>query len=187
MITAIAIRNMVCHHCMAAVRRCFEQAGISVMSISLGEVTVNASTLTPEGLCALDKALIAEGFERLENSEDALVERIKAAVIHHVRQEDECRLNMSACLERHLAMPYESLSRAFTAREGRTIEKYHIAQRVEWVKELMSYKELTLGEIAFRTGYSSTTHLSRQFKAVTGLTPSQYMQLPPSRKSLCQV
>lgn len=183
----VLIRNMVCHHCEAAVRQCFDNAGIAVADVRLGAARVEKDDLTPERLAVLDRELLNEGFERIVDAEDGLVEKAKLAVIHHVRREDECRLNLSACIERHIGVPYDTIARAFSAKEGRTIEKYHIAQRVEWVKELLGYKELTLSEIAYRTGYSSPAHLSRQFKAVTGMTPSQYLQLPPTRKGLNEV
>lgn len=178
---------MVCQHCETAVKRCFEAVGIPVSDVRLGFVDVDEALLTPERLSALDKSLADEGFERIVDAEELLVDKTKRAVMHHVRREDECRLNLSACIEKHIGVPYDTLARAFSAKEGRTIEKYHIAQRVEWVKELLGYGELTLSEIAYRTGYSSSAHLSRQFKAVTGMTPSQYLRLPPSRKGLAEV
>ena len=104
-----------------------------------------------------------------------------------MRQADRCRLNLSACLEEHLHIPYDTLSRIFSSLEGRTVEKYQIAQRVEWVKELLGYGEMTVSEIADYTGYSSAAHLSRQFKSVTGLTPTEYLRATASRRPLNEV
>lgn len=116
-----------------------------------------------------------------------LVEKIKRAVIEHVRQPGECRLNLSACLERHIGATYDTMSRVFSAHEGRTLEKYQMAQRVEWVKELLGYGQYTISEIADMTGYSSTAHLSRQFKSVTGLTPTEYLRTSMERRGLNEV
>lgn len=82
------------------------------------------------------------------------MDKVKLAVLHHVRDQEECHYNLSACIEKHVGVAYDTLSRIFSQNEGRTIERYHIAQKVERVKELLGYKELTLAEIAFRTGYS---------------------------------
>lgn len=173
MITLI-IKNMVCRHCAAAVRRALEGLGVEVSSVEIGRAELAADSLSVELAGRIDEALRAEGFEVITNPEVALTEKIKEAVRRHVRNAQECRLNLSACIEEHLGQPYDSLSRTFSAVEGRTIEKYHIAQRVELVKELLGYGQLPLTEIAFRAGYSSVAHLSRQFKDVTGLTPTQY-------------
>jgi AraC-like DNA-binding protein len=95
--------------------------------------------------------------------------------VHH--GEDEQRLNLSVLLASQLHKDYSYLSHLFSAVEGITIEKYWIAQKIEKVKELLVYDELTLSEIAFRMGYSSVAHLSAQFKKVTGLTPSHFKTL----------
>jgi AraC-like DNA-binding protein len=65
----------------------------------------------------------------------------------------------------------------FSEVEGSTIEKYLIAQKIEKVKELMMYDELTLSQIANQLGYSSVAYLSSQFKKQTGLTPTFYRAL----------
>ncbi|MDE6135803.1 MAG: AraC family transcriptional regulator, partial [Muribaculaceae bacterium] len=83
---------------------------------------------------------------------------------------------LSACIEEHLGQSYDTLSRLFSQREGRTIEKYHIALKIDYVKELLSLRNMTLAEIADMTGYSGAAHLSRQFKAVTGMTPGEYVR-----------
>ena len=111
---------------------------------------------------------------------EALVEAAKQVIIDHVRNHD-CRFNLSACLQDHLNTDYSTLSKIFSATEGRTIEKYSIAQRVEFAKELLSYGEMTISEVADRAGYSSVAHLSRQFKTQTGMTPSQFQKLRPER------
>jgi AraC-like DNA-binding protein len=55
-----------------------------------------------------------------------------------------------------------------------TIERFIIEQKVERIKELLQYGELNLNEISYQMGYSSSAHLSTQFKSITGLTPSQF-------------
>ncbi len=184
--TTINIKNMVCRHCVAAVRKALTGLGLDVAEVVLGRATINGGPLPPDTLAAVDKTFKALGFIRIDDPEAVLVEKIKHAVLHHVRDEEECRLNLSACIEEHVGGSYDHLSRIFSAREGRTIEKFHIAQKVELVKELLGYGELPLAEIAFRTGYSSTAHLSRQFKEITGLTPTQYIKSAPSRRDLSE-
>ncbi|MCM1522243.1 MAG: helix-turn-helix domain-containing protein [Muribaculaceae bacterium] len=182
----LKIKGMVCNHCVEAVRRVLSEAGLTVKNVSLGEAEVEES-LDDDALRMLDSLLASQGFSRPISPDEALVERIKQAVIRHVRAADRCRLNLSACLEEHLHTPYDTLSRVFSSLEGRTVEKYQIAQRVEWVKELLGYGEMTVAEIADYTGYSSAAHLSRQFKSVTGLTPSQYQATTSTRHPLNEI
>lgn len=169
----LSIRNMVCRHCIEAVRRILDSMQLPVAELSLGRAEI-ARDLTADELSTLAEKLRDDGFELLTNPEEMIVEQVRHAVIHHVRDEEECRLNLSACIERQIGQPYDAVSRIFSRREGRTIEAYTAAQRIERVKELLDYGELTLAEIAWRTGFSSTAHLSRRFKELTGMTPTAY-------------
>ncbi|MBL4601746.1 MAG: helix-turn-helix transcriptional regulator [Emcibacteraceae bacterium] len=74
----------------------------------------------------------------------------------------------------NVAYEYNYLSTLFSSVEGITIEKYYINQKIEKVKKLLVYDELSLTEISFQLGYSSLAHLSNQFKSVTGLSPSHF-------------
>jgi len=179
----IHIKGMVCNHCITAVREAFADAGIPGAEISLGLAIVPGTELTPEQTAALDSALCKRGFERITDQDTRLVEQTRLAIMEHVRS-GECRSNLSACLQRRLGMEYSAISKLFSAREGRTIEKYAIAQRIEYAKELLSYGELNVSEVADKTGYSSTAHFSQQFKAVTGLTPTQYLASEMKRTPL---
>lgn len=180
------IKNMVCRHCVAAVRRALEELGLDVVDVRLGSATVGGPEPDSARLAEIDSTLAALGFERITDSAAMLVEKVKLAVLHHVRDEQECRLNLSACIERRTGTGYDQLSRIFSATEGRTIEKYHMAQKIERVKELLDYRELTLAEIAWRTGFSSAAHLSRRFKEATGMTPTQYVRSGASRRDISE-
>lgn len=182
----LTIKNMVCRHCIAALDSCLDDMGLSHANTELGGADLTED-ISPEQLAELDRRLEELGFVRAGSADEALVEHTKAAVREHVRSAEHCRLKLSACIAGHLGVPYDSLSRTFSRIEGRTLENYAIAQRVEFVKELMSYGESTLSEIAYETGYSSAAHLSRQFKEVTGMTPTEYQRLRPSRRPLDEV
>lgn len=160
---------------MAEVGRVLRSQGLTVEEVELGRARVAEPELSPDARRRLADALEASGFRLVTDHAAEVVERVKLAVMHHVREEPDCRLNLSACVERQTGEPYAVASRIFSHIEGRTIEKYHIAQKVERVKELLGYGDRTVSEIAYLTGYSTTAHLSRQFKEVTGMTPSQYV------------
>lgn len=172
----IMIKNMVCRHCIRAVETILDDLGIKNAEIMLGTVRIPDEEIKRVSLDRLDAQLEADGFERIVDRNAMIVENIKKTIIRHVRIERDCPLNLSACLEKHLDITYDTASRIFSTQEGRTIEKYFIAQKIELVKELMGYNQMSVSEIADLTGYSSVSHLSRQFKEVTGLTPSQYLR-----------
>ncbi len=184
--TQIAIKNMVCERCVMAVQQIIATAGLEATSVSIGNASIKQD-LNAEQLHRLDRQLQAIGFELLCNHDDALVERIKTTVIFLARRDDGQTVKLSEELANALHSDYKQLSNIFSTHERRTIEKFFIAQKVEHVKELLNYGQLTVSEIAYRTGYSSVPHLSRQFKRETGLTPTQYRQRPTKRRPLDKV
>ena len=169
----IAIRNMVCDRCVEVVRAELARLGLHPVRIVLGEAEF-ASPLSETELSALDAALRAHGFERIDDRRGRLVERVKTLLITLVHREEPLPVNLSAYLSEAVGLDYGYLSTLFSEATGVTVERYFIAQKIERVKELLTYDELTLSEIAFRLGYSSVSHLSAQFKKVTGVTPSSY-------------
>jgi len=178
---------MVCDRCKMAVSDVFERLNLKTKTISLGEVELEEKVLDNEQYQDVKQALENLGFELLEDKRKMLVTQIKGAVVDLVHYAKEpLRVNLSDFLASKLNTDYSSLSSVFSAEEKNTIEHYYIQQKIERVKELLSYGELTLSEIAFQLNYSSVAHLSAQFKKETGLTPSQFKQ-DLKRKTLDQV
>ena len=182
--TTLFIKNMVCNRCIMVVQNELDKLDFDVKNIKLGEVML-AKEPTPEEKSNLDKVLIPLGFEIIDNKKSRIIEQIKNIIIdlvHH--QDNDIKTNLSDVLSSKLYHDYNYLSNLFSEVEGTTIEKYFISQRIERVKELLAYDELSLGEIAVKMNYSDVSHLSRQFKHVTGLTPSRFKQLKGKRSNL---
>jgi len=168
------IKNMVCNRCIAAVKQLLDDTNIGYRSVSLGEVLL---TKTPsDKQTALLRTKLAEaGFLLLDDDRSKIIAKIKNIIIEMVHyNDDDNKYNLSAVLSEKLHRDYSFLSRLFSEVEGITIEKYNINQKIERIKELLVYDEISLKEIAFQLGYSSVAHLSAQFKKVTGLTPSYF-------------
>jgi len=165
-----------------------EKLDLDVVNIGLGEVDFN-SDLTDSQLKMIDTRLQALGFELIDDKKSKLIEKIKNIIIDLVHRKDgELKNNLSDILKKELNQDYNYLSNLFSEVEGSTIEKYFIAQKIEKVKELLVYDELSLSEIAFQLNYSSVAYLSNQFKKVTGLTPSYFKRIKEvKRKPLDQV
>lgn len=155
---------MVCPRCISAVKNIMDSLKIEYTSIKLGEVII-PEKLTKSELLTLSNALKLEGFELLEDSKSKIIAQIKSIIIQHVHQLNKnLKVNYSTILSQQLNHDYTYLSKLFSSIEGITIEKYIVKQKIEKVKELMFYNEKTLSEIAFLMNYSSSAHLSSQFK-----------------------
>jgi len=178
----IYIKNMVCPRCIMVVQSELEKSGFTPLSVSLGEVVFEKE------LAVSDQEIIAKtlqnvGFEIIEDQKKQGVEKVKNLIIDLVQNQNSVLKNtLSDYLSTQLNCDYKYITTLFTELEGTTIEKYFIAQKIEKVKELLVYNELTLSEIAFQLQYSSVAHLSNQFKSVTGLTPSYFKNLRADRR-----
>ena len=183
----LEFKNMVCRHCVEALRCALADAGYPALAAGLGYAEVDIRATDIEGLRVIDSAVAKMGFERITDSQTRTAETIKLEILRHVNAAEPCALNLSQCIEHATCMDYRKASRIFSAIEGRTIEKYHIAARIEKVKELLSYNDMPLKEIAYRLGYSSVAFLSRQFKQETGMTPTDYITSRHDRRCLNEI
>lgn len=174
--TTLQVKNMVCPRCVQSVREALQQLDIGYQAVDLGTVTL-LEPLTPQEHGELTEELVTRGFELLEDRDSQLVNQIKSllvAWVHH--QDDSDPFKLSERLAQALHRDYSTLSKTFSQHQGTTIEQYWMQQRVERAKELLSYGDLSVGEIAFDLGYSSTAHFSNQFKKHTGCPPSTYQK-----------
>jgi len=168
------VKNMVCPRCIDTVKEIFEDLRIKTSSVKLGEVSV-LTALSNDKHTQLSEALVKRGFELLEDSKSKYITQIKAILINQIHHKNEAlKVNFSDLLSDKLNHDYSYLSRLFSTVEGITIERYILMQKIERVKELIFYNEFTLSEIAYQMNYSSTAHLSTQFKKETGMTPTQF-------------
>jgi len=183
------IKNMVCDRCKRVVREELEKQGIALKSVELGEVETETG-LDPEKLKQVKGILEINGFELLDDKKTALAEHIKTLIIEEVQNlkgNKPAAMNFSDFLSEKIGYDYSYLSNLFSSETGQTIEQYIIAQKVEKLKEWLSYNELTLSEMAWRLSYSSTAHLSNQFKKITGMTPGEFKKGARPRKALDKV
>ena len=181
--TTLFIKNMVCNRCIMVVQNELDKLGLAVKDIKLGEITLEKEA-TPEQKSTLAENLLSLGFEIIDDKKGRIIEQIKNIIINLVHHQDnDTKTNLSDMLSSQLHQDYNYLSNLFSAIEGITIEKYFIAQKIEKVKELLVYDELSLNEIAFQLNYSSTAYLSNQFKKVTGLTPSHFKKIKEEKRT----
>jgi len=184
----ILIKNMVCPRCIQAVKTTFDQLGIPYQGVELGKV-IYSKALTEAQENELSNSLNQQGFELLKGEKSALISQIKSLIIKQIHHTDKSlKTNYSNFLADTLKHDYSYLTRLFSSVEGITIERFITRQKIEKVKELLVYNELTLSEIAFHLDYSSVAYLSAQFKKETGMTPTEFKKDTSSfRKSLDRI
>lgn len=164
---------MVCNRCKMVVKEQLIKFGINPISVELGEVEIveELSILQKE---ALNIVIRSFGFDLIDDKKSQLIEKIKNTIVELVQTDAPLKQNFSTQISQLLHHDYSFLSNLFSEIEGTTIEKYFIAQKIERIKELLKYDELSISQIADQLGYSSVAYLSNQFKKETGLTPSFY-------------
>ncbi|GGE57701.1 helix-turn-helix protein [Pedobacter psychrotolerans] len=182
------IKNMVCDRCKMVVKAELEKLGLNPVSVELGKVVL-AENIQADDQLKIAESLSHFGFELLADKKTQLAEQIKTCIINLIHYSKEpLKVNMSTYLSEHIQLEYTQISTIFSEVENQTIEKYFIAQKIEKAKEMLTYGELTLGEIAYQLNYSSVAHLSAQFKKVTTLTPTVYKTLTSDlRKTLDEI
>jgi AraC-like DNA-binding protein len=176
------IKNMVCERCKMVVKKELQTAGLHPLTVDLGEIEIEIPP-TKDQLGSLRVSLQQLGFEIIDDRKSQIIEKIKTSIVKLVHHPDvSLTMNLSDFIVSKVHRDYNSLSNLFSEVEGTTIEKYFISQRIEKVKELLVYNEMTLSEIAYQLGYSSVAYLSNQFKKVTGLTPTYYKSLKEHKR-----
>lgn len=173
---------MVCSRCKMVVESILENLGIATVAIELGEVELSYE-MQEEQKDKLLKNLRFVGFDLIDDKKSRTIEKIKTIIIDLVQNKNnDLNSNLSDYILNQLHQDYNTLSNLFSEVENTTIEKYFINQKIEKVKELIIYDELSLSEIAYSLNYNSISHLSHQFKKVTGFSPTYFKKLKDKKR-----
>ncbi|MBK8656873.1 MAG: AraC family transcriptional regulator [Haliscomenobacter sp.] len=174
---------MVSNRCKLAVKEVLKNLGVHFIIVDLGEVEI-MEELSQEQRAQLREGLLQTGLELMDDRKGILIERIKNAIVEMVHHSDDSpKTNFSDYLSDKLHYDYTYLANLFSEVQGATIGQFIIAHKIERIKELITYGELNISEIAWKMNYSSVAHLSNQFKKITGLTPTHFKQLKEKRRS----
>lgn len=173
---------MVSLRCKMVVKEELEKLGLHHTVVNLGMVEISEN-ITPEQRGRLNRNLLRSGLELLDDKKSILVEKIKNVITEMIHYSEQWpKVNYSEYISRELGYDYTYLANVFSEMKGIPIQQFIIIHKIEKVKELLLYDELSLTEISYRLHYSSVAHLSNQFKKITGLSPSCYKQLKQNRE-----
>ncbi|MGF1587622.1 MAG: helix-turn-helix domain-containing protein [Bacteroidales bacterium] len=175
------IKNMVSLRCRMVVKQEFQKLGLRYTEIGLGKVDI-AEELSDDKRELLKVNLLKWGLELMEEKKNILVEKTKILIIEMIHYSDELPdVNNSDYLSEKLGYDYSYLSNIFSEVNGTSLQHFIIQHKIERIKELILYDDLNLSEIAYKLHYSSVSHLSNQFKKITGVTPSFYKKMKHNR------
>ncbi len=173
---------MVSIRCKMLVKEELQKLDLHFTNVNLGEVTIMENITDPQR-GSFKNALHMAGLELMDDKRAMLIEKIKNVVIEMIHYADDLpKTNFSDYLAEKLDYDYTYLSNLFSETQATTIEHFIIVHKIEKVKELITYDELNLTEIAYKLHYSSVAHLSHQFKKITGLTPSFFKNLKNKKR-----
>ena len=173
---------MVSNRCKMMVKDELKKLGLHFILVELGEVEI-MEEITKEQKEKFKVGLLRSGLELIDDKRSVLIAKIKSVIIDMIHHSDELiKINFSIFISEKLNHDYTYLANLFSEVQGITIEHFIINHRVERIKELINYNELTITEIAYKMNYSSVSHLSSQFKRVTGISPSHFKKLKIKRE-----
>ena len=176
------IKNMVSNRCKMIVKSELEEFGLHFIIVDLGEVEI-MENISSEQRILLNENLEKSGLGLLDDKKRVLIEKIKNIIVDLVYySEEQPKINLSDYISGKLNYDYTYLANLFSESQSTTIEHFFLDHKIERVKELLVYDEISLTEIAYKLHYSSVAHLSNQFKKMTGLTPSGYKNLKLKRR-----
>ena len=176
------IKYMVSLRCKMMVKEELLKLGLHYIIVDLGVVEI-LEDISLKQRAELKKNLIRSGLELLDDKKSILIEKIKSVIIEMIHYSDELpKMNYSEYISEKLGHDYTYLANMFSEVKGITIQQFIIIHKIEKVKEMLIYDELSLTEVSYKLHYSSVAHLSNQFKKITGLTPTFYKQLKNKRK-----
>lgn len=182
------VKNMVCNRCIMVIKSELENMKMVPLNVSMGEVELQKEP-SEKQIAQFSERIKVLGFELLNDQKRRQIEKIKKLIIGQIQSgEIPEHFVLSEYLSKALNKEYSFISRLFSEVEGTTLEQYFIMQKIEKVKEYIVYDEMNINEIAYKLGYSSSAHLSAQFKKATGLTPSHFKKTGvTNRKSIDSV
>ena|SRR5690606_19068163 len=176
------IKYMVSLRCKMVVKEELNKLGLHYVNVDLGTIDI-LENITDHQRDQLRENLKVYGLELLDDKRKIIIEKIKSVIIEMIHYSDEIpKVNYSDYISEKLRYDYTYLANTFSEVKGITIQHFIILNKIERVKELLLYDELNLTEISYMMHYSSVSHLSNQFKKITGLTPSYYKKLKEKRK-----
>ncbi len=176
------IKYMVSTRCKMMVKDVLNKLELSIIGVDLGVAEVH-EMLSKKEQEYLKVLLLEIGLELIDDKKAVLIDQIKMVIVemlHHSEEFPKITFSNFICLK--LNYDYTYLANLFSEVQGITIEQYIILQKIERIKELITYGEINITEIAYKMNYSSVAHLSNQFKKVTGFTPSHFKQLKDKKK-----
>jgi len=173
---------MVCDRCIMAVKFGLIKIGIVPVYVSIGEIELE-SELTEFLYDRFNSILQGYGYEILDKNDTHVLEKLKNAIVELLKDSNNnTKKQFSAYLEQRVGRSYAYINNLFSEINAITIEQYIALQKTEKAKGLLEYQDFKLIEVVHRSGFTSVSNLSVQFKLITGFTPNYFKNLKNKKK-----
>jgi YesN/AraC family two-component response regulator len=171
---SIYIKNMVCERSTIVADNILADVNLKAEQVKIGEIFLKENS-TNYKLHQLEPALTQTALERGSSNKIMLDQKIKNIISQTINYSAErLTIKFSCYLSGKLNYNYTYLANIFSKINGMSIERYIILQKIEKVKAILTSENLLLSEIAYKMNYSSVSHLSAQFKKITGINAKDY-------------
>lgn len=171
------IKYMITRRCKALVQEELKKLGLQYVVLDYGVVDMPES-ITKQQRALLSINLRRSGLELLDNKQGRLIEKIEVVIINMIHRNGIVpKLGYADYISAKLGHDYADLNNLFAEVKGMAIQQFIIIQKIDRIKELLLYSQMSFKQIADKLRHSSVAHLSSQFRKVTGLSPSAYRQL----------
>jgi len=146
-----------------------------------GNITENVLTM-------LQKGLLKNRLFLLDESESAQIDKLIKTIIEIIHYSELLpKTNFADSVIKKFTSNGDHIGKVFTEVMGVSIQKFIDLQKIERVKELLLFEDLSLSAIAELLDYKSKTNLSVQFKKITGLNLTYFRQIKKEREKLAKV
>lgn len=179
------VRNMACDSCMVLVRQVLEDLGIQPERVELGMIEL-PGLISDEKKQLFARGIAQGNLQLVDSEEEILIDKIKGTISEFVLNKKSIKHNLSGYLEEKIGMDYGHLASYFSGLTGLNIEQYGISLKIEKVKEMLTIENRSLKEIAELLDYKQASHLSNQFKKLTGISPSRFKKDGLARRKSIQ-
>lgn len=133
----------------------------------------------------LNKNLRKSGLELLDKNDSMLIHHIINTVIDMIHNSKELpRLDYEDFIGKYAVLDNEEVLKIFSDVRGISIIQFIVLQKIERIKDLLLYDDLSLSEITNKLRYKNENYLISQFKKHTGLYPEYFTSIKHSRMAL---
>src|SRR5688572_9747848 len=138
------VKYMVSERCKTSLKAILQEMDLHFIIVELGKVEI-LENLDRDQLLMLRDKLLGTGLDLLDDKNTVLVKKLNRTIIEMFNAPSEwADSGHAAYLSQKMDQDYSYLSHVFSLVNGTTLQNFILFHRIEKVKELLLYNELSL-------------------------------------------